>query len=552
MTIESTDSDDTAEVVKSEAGRPISHERRSRAATETTWVVNLADQAATGMLAADLANALQAGDLVTLGGDLGSGKTTFARALIRHLSNDQELEVPSPTFTLMQIYEGAAPFPIVHADLYRIKDPDELYELGWDEAAEGALLLVEWAERAGQPLAYDRLDVTFILDPEEGSDHRVAVLTGHGAWSKRLAIMKRVGLLLEEAGWDRATRTHMQGDASTRAYERLTLGERSTILMIAPRRPDAPPVRGGRPYSAIAHLAESVDAFVAMANGLRNLGFSAPEIYAQDLNAGLLLIEDFGSALCYDENGPIYERYAEALLVLARLHHGDVRGETLPTVLPVTEGSSHKLQPYDLDAYLIEAELVIDWYVPREQRGNFSGAPRGKFVEIWTRTLNEPLNGPKTWTLRDYHSPNLIWLDDRQGTSRIGLIDFQDAVIGHPAYDVVSLLQDARIDVAEETELKLLGVYLRARSQLDPNFDMASFARAYSILGAQRATKILGIFARLNERDQKPAYLKHVPRIERYLRRCLNAPVLMELRSWYAQYLPHVLAEPVAAPADGP
>ena len=513
-----------------------------RRETETTWVINIADRLETEILAHDLTASLRAGDLITLGGDLGSGKTTFARALIRELAGDDELEVPSPTFTLMQVYETPA-FPVVHADLYRIKDPAELYELGWDEAAEGALVLVEWAERAGQPLAFDRLDVTFILDPEEGTDHRVAVLTGHGDWAIRLGMMKRIGLLLENAGWDKATRSHMQGDASTRAYERLTRsGEASAILMISPRRPDGPPVRGGRPYSVIAHLAESVHAFVAVAHGLAALGFSTPRLLAQDLDAGLLLIEDLGNEFCFDENGPVSERYAEALLVLAKLHQGDPDGGSLPSLLPVTETLNHRLQPYDREAYLIEAELVIDWYVTRDQRGNFSGAPRGKFVELWSRTLQEVLDGPKTWTLRDYHSPNLLWLPDREGVRRIGLIDFQDAVMGHPAYDVVSLLQDARIDVSEEMELKLLGIYTRARAKLDPGFDMAAFVRAYSILGAQRATKILGIFARLNERDGKPGYLKHLPRIERYLRRCLDAPVLLELRGWYSQYLPHLMA----------
>jgi N-acetylmuramate 1-kinase len=137
----------------------------------------------------------------------------------------------------------------------------------------------------------------------------------------------------------------------------------------------------------------------------------------------------------------------------------------------------------------------------------------------------------------------IITHPEQEGINRIGLIDFQDAVIGHPAYDVASLLQDARLNVSMEMELKLLSVYVRARATASTSFDVPNFVQTYSIMGAQRATKILGIFARLNERDGKPVYLKHIPRIEAYLRRCLSSPELSELRNWYHHYLPHVLVE---------
>jgi N-acetylmuramate 1-kinase len=519
---------------------PATHETKK--SIETSWVIDLANLDATDQLAIDISLSLKPGDLLTLGGDLGSGKTTFARSLIRILAENEQLEVPSPTFSLMQIYQGTN-FPIVHADLYRINNPNELNELGWDEASEDAVVIVEWAERAGQFLAHDRLDITFLLEPEEGDEHRIAVLTGSGAWAKRLASMKNIAKLLDDAGWGDAKRNFMQGDASTRAYERLDNGGESGILMIAPQRPDGPPVRSGKPYSAIAKIAENVNAFVAMANALRERGFSAPKIIAQNLNAGLLLTEDLGQEFCYDENGPIYERYAEAVLVLAKLHH-DLNAEAyIPDVLPLIDKATYRIPRFDLDAYLIEAELLLDWYVPREQRANFTGSPRGRFVEIWTELLNPVLKSDKTWVLRDYHSPNLLWIPEREGINRIGLIDFQDAVIGHPAYDVASLLQDARLDVSMEMELKLLSVYVRARATASASFDVPNFVQTYSIMGAQRATKILGIFARLNERDGKPVYLKHIPRIEAYLRRCLSSPELSELRSWYHHYLPHVLVE---------
>jgi aminoglycoside/choline kinase family phosphotransferase len=158
---------------------------------------------------------------------------------------------------------------------------------------------------------------------------------------------------------------------------------------------------------------------------------------------------------------------------------------------------------------------------------------RIRYLEMWSRALRFLDTEAKTWALRDYHSPNLIWLPERTGLNRIGIIDFQDCLIGHPAYDLVSLLQDARVTVPDEMELKLLSHYARLRRSHDAAFDMASFARAYALLGAQRSTKILGIFSRLDKRDLKPQYLKHIPRMEGYLAKNLAHPALAEIRTWF-------------------
>ncbi len=505
------------------------------ASPEASWVIDLPDLSATEALAADIASTLKANDLLTLTGDLGAGKTTFARALIRSLVGDPALEVPSPTFTLMQLYD-APQLRIVHCDLYRITAAEELAELGWDEAAEGSLVLVEWADRAGSALAPDRLDVALILEPEESPEHRVAIVTGYGAWAQRVAIMKAADRLLEQAGWRDAHRLHMLGDASSRAYEHLSDGTRSAVLMISPPRPDGPPIRYGKPYSGIARLAETVKPFVAVARGLRARGFSAPEIVAADLKAGLVLMEDLGRESIVVDGMPDPDRYAEAISVLAQLH-----AMHLPNVLPVAEGIDHTIPVYDLDVMHIELELMLDWYLPHLGKTGIAASTRGSLLHGWSAVLAEVLQGEKTWTLRDYHSPNLMWLPDREGQARIGLLDFQDALLGHPAYDVVSLLQDARVDVDEALELRLLGLYLRARRAANPAFDMAAFARAYAILGCQRGTKILGIFARLNQRDGKSQYLAMLPRIERYVVRCLDHPVLSDLRGWYESHVPGLL-----------
>jgi aminoglycoside/choline kinase family phosphotransferase len=222
-------------------------------------------------------------------------------------------------------------------------------------------------------------------------------------------------------------------------------------------------------------------------------------------------------------------------------------------MLPVAPGAepSYVLRPYDYEALSIEIDLLLDWYLPQYGNGQPSGSVRAEFGHLWRGTLEPVLLASPTWTLRDVHSPNLIWLPDREGIRRVGLLDFQDAVMGHPAYDVASLLQDARVTVPAELELKLLGLYAAERRAADPSFDMAAFAAAYAILAAQRATKILGIFARLDRRDGKPAYLRHLPRIRAYLRRNLAHPALARLRTWYEAQLPADMAAevPDAAPA---
>ncbi len=157
---------------------------------------------------------------------------------------------------------------------------------------------------------------------------------------------------------------------------------------------------------------------------------------------------------------------------------------------------------------------------------------------MWRAALKDAVAAPPTWVLRDYHSPNLIWLGAREGLARVGLIDFQDALMGPAAYDVVSLLQDARVDVPESIEVGLVSRYLKARRAHDRTFDLGAFFELYAVLGAQRATKVLGIFSRLDKRDGKPQYLRHRPRVWRNLRRSLSHPALKALKAWYDKHAP--------------
>src|ERR1700712_682569 len=260
-----------------------------------TFALALANETATAHLMADLALLIGPGDVITLSGDLGAGKTAAARAMIRYLAGDDTLEVPSPTFTLAQSYDLPA-FPLVHADLYRINDPSELEEIGLSPLPEGTLALIEWPERAAGALPPDRIDIALSHRPALGSSARAAEITGHGKAAAQVARLKALRQFLIGSGYIDAERRRMAGDASTRSYARLVRGDDMVILMNSPRRPDGPPIYDGKSYSAAVHLAEDVRPFVAIANGLRERGFSTPVIHHADLDAGFLIHGDFGSA----------------------------------------------------------------------------------------------------------------------------------------------------------------------------------------------------------------------------------------------------------------
>ena len=502
-----------------------------------TFSVALSNETATAHLMADLALLIGPGDVITLSGDLGAGKTAAARAMIRYLAGDDTLEVPSPTFTLAQTYD-LPPFPLVHADLYRVNDPVELEEIGLSPLPEGTVALIEWPERAAAALPADRIDIALNHRPALGSTARAAEITGYGKAAAQVARFKALRQFLTDAGYADAKRQRMAGDASTRSYARLIRDDGGVILMNSPRRPDGHAVYDGKSYSAAVHLAEDVKPFVAIAGALRERGFSAPSIHYADLDAGFLITEDFGSASFIegDPPRPIAERYQAAADMLAALHR-----QALPEILPLAPQITFALPIFDTEALLVEVCLMLEWYLP-DRGSEPTNNMRAEFVMMWRDLLSKPAaaarTSDKTWVLRDFHSPNLIWLGERSDIARVGIIDFQDAVLGPAAYDLVSLLQDARIDIPESLELALLTRYIKARRASDDRFDPAGFAELYAIMSAQRNTRLLGTFARLNRRDGKPQYLRHQPRIWTYLSRSLAHPVLARAREWYSANVP--------------
>lgn len=495
------------------------------------------DEKALGQLAAVIAATARSGDMVALQGDLGAGKTTFARALIRNFTGNADEEIPSPTFTLVQTY-ATHRMNIAHFDLYRLAEPEELIELGLDELLSQGIALVEWPERGGDLLQADRLTIAITDAADKNANHRDVEIIGTGSFAGRARRLEAILSLLDGAHWNEPdiSITYLQGDASARRYARLVrhasnMPPESAVLMDWPRQPDGPPIRNGFPYSRIAHLAEDVRPFVAIADALRHRGIAAPHILATDLDKGLLLIEDFGDRVYGREvaAGADQKQLWEAALdVLAHM-----RSATADKPLPVPGGEAWTLPRYDQGAMAIEVELLADWLWPFATGGEMPAQLRSEYAQLWNALIGELQALPTGWVMRDFHSPNLLWRPHETGLARVGVIDFQDAMQGPLAYDVVSLVEDARVDVSAALETSLLETYCRRAAIMDATFDETAFRFAYAALGAQRNTKILGIFARLARRDGKPQYVAHMPRIWGYLRRCLQHPRLADIKSFY-------------------
>ncbi|HEY1929661.1 MAG TPA: phosphotransferase [Caulobacteraceae bacterium] len=344
---------------------------------------------------------------------------------------------------------------------------------------------------------------------------------------------------LADHGFAHARRERLPGDASTRAYERLHLPSGSSLILMDqpanlethPCPPDATPhERAELGYNALTRLAAGrVEAFVACAGYLRSLGLSAPRIEAFDAIAGLAVLEDLGDALFARliedgaEEAPLYEAATD---VLTALHHA-----TPPARLQ-SQGACWPLLDYDELALATASEILIEWLPQLEPQVSFSEAAVAQWREIWRPIVAHGAAGASVFCHRDFHAENLLWLPERTGPARVGLIDFQDAVRAHPAWDMSMLLHDARRDVSPELEADVLERYFAALPEVDRETFMADF----HALGALNVVRIIGIFARLVARDGKPRYRAFMPRLWRYLDRCLEAPAPAGLGEWLARH----------------
>ncbi|MEM9059413.1 MAG: phosphotransferase [Pseudomonadota bacterium] len=329
----------------------------------------------------------------------------------------------------------------------------------------------------------------------------------------RAARDEEIGLFLRKAGWRQAEIRPLAGDASNRRYLRIHNGRETAVLM------DAPPGRG-----------EDVIPFIAVTDWLREQASSAPEIYAADTDLGFLLLEDLGDNL--------YARHLrampsdEAMLYEAAV---DLLVELSQIVPPSGLGrDAYPLAAYDKNVLLREARLLIDWWVPAARGGTSSADLGTEYGGLLTAKLAFVEDHRNTVVLRDYHAENLLWLGNRASTARVGLLDYQDALAGHPAYDLVSLLEDARRDTSTDLQAEMIAKYLSRRSDLDADV----FRRDYAVLGGQRNLKIIGIFTRLAVRDGKPGYLDLIPRVWAHLMHDLQHPVWRDFAAWVDRYIP--------------
>jgi N-acetylmuramate 1-kinase len=473
------------------------------------------------------------GQLITLEGDLGSGKSTFARAYVRGLAQNPNLDVASPTFPLIQTYDETR-IKVAHVDLYRIKADSEIDELGLAELLDTHVVLVEWPERLAPRLSPNRLHITLT---GEGATRQVS-LQPHGSFTTMLARNSEIEKFLVSSGYDVSTRLFLEGDASSRRYETVTDATGTHVLMDMPDKPDGPVIKHGKSYSSLVHLAENINAVIGVNDYLYTLGYSAPKTLAVDGKAGLAVMERLEGevhGVMMRRGDDMRDILGNATAVLA-----DMATKPWPKRVPGAHGHPHVVPNYDLDAQIAEVELMPQWFWPQLFDSAAPSNVTESFEAVWQDLLPQVPSHEPVWVLRDYHSPNLIWMPQREGLRRTGMIDTQDAMMGHAAYDVASLVQDARVDVSDEMQDFLLAKYLGLRHAAG-HFNEAEFRKSYAILASQRATRLLGTFTRLSKRDGKHQYLQHRPRVARYLARSLQHPAMASLRRWYEVHLPQVL-----------
>ena len=349
---------------------------------------------------------------------------------------------------------------------------------------------------------------------------------------------------LADAGWGDAIRAPIQGDASTRSYERLQRGADNAILMNAPKGAELPSepegasveTRKALGYNALARLAgPNMESFAAIATALCERGFSAPKTLAADLELGFILLEDFGASVYAKviENNPPQETplYEAAVDTLAAIYRSSIPAELN------YKNSAWRIREYDEAALLAETDLFLDWYA-QDFGKTFTPQSRDEFYALYAKSFKLLSAHASGLCLRDFHAENLFWLPSRDGVADVGLIDFQDALFAHPSYDLMSLITDIRRDVSPDLKDHLIARFC-AKAGLK---DDAAFRAAYAVMGVQRGTKLLGFPVRADLKFGKPQYRALLPRVKRHLNEDLSHPALGGIRDWFVKNMQEALS----------
>lgn len=492
--------------------------------TTLTW----GDEQATTAFATQLAGYVIAGDLILLQGDLGAGKSAFARALIKALGT-QEKHIPSPTYTLVQTYDDTR-IPTAHVDCYRLSSAEEWATLELDAYRTHGLIVAEWPQNAA--VAFEQVPyvcqanisendsagtLTLALTANEDGS-RTVTLTADTSWHTRLAMVDRAQFsrtdnpegrkqFLTDHGYGDAAIELAAADASFRSFWRVTQNDTTHMLMDAP-----PPL-------------ESVARYQHVWQYLKDVGLRVPDIYAADANNGYILQEDWGNTTLFNAvtagQTDLTSWYGKAVDVLMHLAAADK-----PADLP----------RYSAETLWMEAARFANWYVPHATGRAMHPEDRQQLLEIWQPLFSKILNVPETTVLWDYHAGNMMLLAAEPGTGfqNLGLLDFQDARLGPITYDLSMLLQDARLDVPQELQDAQVK---RVVDALDGAVTMDDFMTSYALVSLQRTFKIIGGFTRLALRDGKTKYLDFLPRCWQQVEASLTHPACADLQKFMQPYV---------------
>ena len=467
-------------------------------------------------LSKELAPLLNEGGVVTLNGQIGAGKTTLAKLIIQQLTQTPLEDIVSPTFNLYHTYNKDN-LEIAHYDFYRIESEMELHEIDLNESFTDKICIIEWADKFRDFLPKDRIEI-FIKCTKNERVYRINPL---GKFREVVSNRAKIENFLGGLDINFTELQRLPGDASKRNYYRVMSSDNTMIVMDATQKSDIKNKTG---------LTNGIDDFIKIQEYLNSIDVRVPKLIVRNKIDNIILEEDLGEysytdMLTKENYQKLYNPAIQRLIHISNINH--------PKNIS-TKSNPHYLKEFDLNIYLNEAEIFIDYYWPFIHGKQCNADKKQEFTQIMEEVYSN-LTNDKTLMLRDFHSPNLLFLENENGFRKCAVIDFQDALFGHPLYDLVSLTNDARITIDEYQEKYLIGLYKKDFPFNNFQFDSLSFMQQYHILGVQRSIKILGIFARLAILETNQNYLVHMPRVICYIKRIMQSGSIQALACWLNQ-----------------